>query len=154
VSTVVAAPAVPRMHPADLGLRLAVEVGALAGTWWSVAHLVGGPAGAVAGAVAAVLAASAWVTFATLDDPSRSGRAPVPVSGRTRLLLEAVVLLGPVAGLLVTDQAGAGLVLGAAVALHQVTGRARLRWMWSRPSRVDPHVTGGGRGAQGRHQPR
>ena len=35
-----------------------------------------------------ILAAAAWGTFAVLDDPSRSGKAPVPVPGIIRLLLE------------------------------------------------------------------
>ena len=66
---------------ANLALRFALEVCALAalGFWgwsqteapWRYVLMLGVPA----------LAAAVWATFTVPDDPSRSGRAPVPVPG-------------------------------------------------------------------------
>ena len=41
--------------------------------------------------VAPILAALAWGTFAVPGDPSRSGKAPVPVPGVVRLILELLI---------------------------------------------------------------
>jgi hypothetical protein len=142
VSSRTAAGAPPRMAAADLGLRLVLEVGALVGAVVVATRLVDGVVGLLLGALWAACAATAWVTFATLDDPSRSGRAPVPVGGPVRLAVEFVVLVPPVVGLVVTGRLGAGLVLGAALVLHQATGRARLRWLWRQ--RVRPSGAVGG----------
>ena len=75
-------------HPLNLALRFLLEIAALVaiGYWgfsqhagiWRFIIGIGGP----------LLAAVLWGTFAVPDDPSRSGRAPVPVPGILRLLLE------------------------------------------------------------------
>ncbi len=82
------------MHPANLALRFFLEIAALGGfgvlTWQSIdgwwRYL----------AVIAVLAAlmALWGVFAVPGDPSRSGNAPVPVTGLVRLALELTILLG------------------------------------------------------------
>ena len=42
----------------------------------------------MAGIGGPVIAAAVWATFAVPEDPSRSGKAPVPVRGVVRLVLE------------------------------------------------------------------
>lgn len=78
-------------HPINLALRFALELSALAalGAWgW------GRGSGWTAAALAIGLplaAAVVWGTFAVIGDPSRSGKAPVPVPGPVRLALEVAV---------------------------------------------------------------
>ena len=77
-------------HPVNLLLRFLLElcVLAVAGYWgWSVSEgftrfllLLGVP----------LLLAVVWGTFAVPSDPSRSGRAPIPVPGVVRLLIELI----------------------------------------------------------------
>lgn len=77
-------------HPVNLGLRFALEMTALLalGVWgsrqgegvFSVVMALGVP----------ILAAALWGTFAVPGDPSRSGKAPVPVTGIVRLVYEIV----------------------------------------------------------------
>ncbi|MCO1659745.1 YrdB family protein [Pseudonocardia humida] len=136
------------MGGADLALRFGLELAALGGLAWSAARLTGGGRLAAVAAVAApVAAAGAWGTFAVPGDPSRSGRAPVPVSGRVRLLVEAAVFGSAIAG---TASAGAPAVAGAlvtALAGHTALSIPRLRWLWRtrrpRPD-DDPVVTSSG----------
>ncbi len=75
-------------HPINLGVRLLLEIYALLamGTWgwrqtdhWFKFILaIGLP----------LIAAVVWGTFAIANDPSRSGNAPIPVSGIVRLAIE------------------------------------------------------------------
>ena len=127
-------PAAAPMHPADLALRFALELGALGSLGWSAATLAGGGAAGVVAAVAApALAAAAWVTFAVLGDPSRSGRAPVPVSGRVRILLEAAVFAPAIIGLALL---GAPLLAGGfagGLVAHTALSADRMRWLWHTP---------------------
>ena len=75
-------------HPLNLALRFLLEIAALVaiGYWgfsqhtgiWRFLMSFGLP----------VIAAAIWGTFAVPDDPSRSGKAPVPIPGVLRLVLE------------------------------------------------------------------
>ncbi|WP_292315447.1 YrdB family protein [Mesorhizobium sp.] len=64
-----------------------------------------------------LVAAALWGTFAVPDDPSRSGRAPVPVPGAARLALELVILFGGAAGFYLVGHAAAGIVMALLIAL-------------------------------------
>ena len=78
-------------------------------------------------------AAVAWGTLNVPHDPSRSGAAPVPVSGVTRLAVETVVLGG--GGLaLVHWHAGAGGLFLAATAVHYGSYHKRIQWLWQQTS--------------------
>ncbi len=78
-------------NPLNLAFRFLLEIAALAAMtywgWtqhdgiWRIVFAVGVP----------LLAAVLWGTFAVPDDPSRSGKAPVPVPGIVRLLLELAI---------------------------------------------------------------
>ena len=75
-------------NPINLGVRLLLEIGALFGYgyWgWTVSDDVFRYLLALA---IPLVAAVVWGTFAVLEDPSRSGKAPIPVSGLIRLLIE------------------------------------------------------------------
>jgi hypothetical protein len=122
------------MHPANLALRFVLEIAALGGFgalawrmsegWWRY--------GAVIVVVAVVM--TLWGVFAVPDDPSRSGNAPVPVSGLLRLGLELAVLLGGAAAFYWAGYTTPALVLAALVALHYALSGERLAWLLQQSS--------------------
>ena len=70
-----------------------------------------------------------WGIFAVPGDPSRSGKAPVPIAGSLRLLLELLVFSFPVWCL--ADQgmpylAGAFAIL---VLFHYIISLDRIKWL-------------------------
>lgn len=76
-----------------------------------------------------VLAALLWGTFAVPGDPSRSGKAPVPVPGVVRLLLELTFFALAATALFATQAATVGWILGVAVGLHYALSYDRIRWL-------------------------
>ncbi|MDA1010657.1 MAG: DUF2568 domain-containing protein, partial [Chloroflexi bacterium] len=88
---------------------------------------------ALLGAGLSVGAAAVWGTFRVDGDPKR---APVPVRGAVRLLIEAAVF-GTATGLLIAAESGPlGLALGAAVIAHYAIGYRRIHWLWKHPGRL------------------
>jgi hypothetical protein len=108
------------------GLEVASLVGLGRGGW----ALGAGTGWAWVGAAALPLVATGlWVTFAVKGDPSRSGRAPIPVPGWARLGLELGVFAGGAAGLAVS---GLRYVLGAfalGLLVHHAGTTPRLAWL-------------------------
>ncbi|MDX8520140.1 YrdB family protein [Mesorhizobium dulcispinae] len=76
-----------------------------------------------------LVAAVFWGTFAVLNDPSRSGQAPVPVSGAVRLVLELIVLFGGAAGYYLAGHAATGIVMALLIALSYAFSLDRLGWL-------------------------
>ncbi|MBZ9881296.1 YrdB family protein [Mesorhizobium sp. CA10] len=113
----------------NLTLRFLLELAALLGlgmVGWSFAVDFSRWILAVAlPLVAAVL----WGTFAVLNDPSRSGRAPVPVPGALRLALELVILCGGAAGFYLTGHAAIGIVMALLIAFSYAFSLDRLAWL-------------------------
>jgi hypothetical protein len=116
-------------HPINLAVRFLLELAALAalGYWGWTLHegllrvvlAIGLPLGA------AVL----WGTLAVPGDPSRSGRAPVPVPGIVRLALE-LILFGLAAWALYdAGQPALGTILAAVVVLHYAVSHDRMAWL-------------------------
>lgn len=116
-------------HPLNLALRFLLEIAALvaigywgfsqhAGIWRFVVGL-GGPL------VAAVL----WGIFAVPDDPSRSGRAPVPVPGILRLLLELAVIGFGAWALFDADSPVLALILAGLTVFHYALSYDRVNWL-------------------------
>ena len=115
-------------HPVNLAFRFVLEIAAL------TAIAVGGHAmssGASAWILAIALplvAAVVWGTFNVPGDRSRSGEAPVSVSGGVRLIIELGVFA--LAVVLVSFVAPFGaLLLGVAVAIHYLLSLDRIRWL-------------------------
>ena len=77
-------------------------------------------------------AAVTWGVFHVEGDPSRSGRAPVPVAGPIRLAVEAVVFLGGAAGWFAAGRPAVGLVVGVAAVVTTAASLPRIRWLLSR----------------------
>ena len=124
-------------HPLNLALRFLLEIAALVaiGYWgfsqhagiWRFIIGIGGP----------LLAAALWGAFAVPDDPSRSGKAPVPVPGILRLALE-LALFGLAAWALYdTGSPVLALVLAITTVIHYVLSYDRIAWLIGQPGRKD-----------------
>jgi hypothetical protein len=102
-------------------LRFALEIAALVG----IGVYGGWPLGLALVGVAIVL----WGVFAVPGDPSRSGKAPVKVPGKVRLLVELAVFVGgAVAMALHGWWIPAGIDAGLLIVHHTGT-LERLRWL-------------------------
>ena len=116
-------------HPLNLMLRFLLElcVLAVAGYWgWTVSKdftrfllVIGMP----------LLLAILWGTFAVPDDPSRSGRAPIPVPGVLRLTLELANFAFAAWALYSIGHPILGLILAILVILHYILSYDRITWL-------------------------
>ncbi|MCA8912458.1 MAG: YrdB family protein [Planctomycetes bacterium] len=70
-----------------------------------------------------------WATFNVRNDPSRSGKAPVPVPGAVRLLLELAILGFGAYAAATAWSIWAGGVYGALVAFQYATSWKRVAWL-------------------------
>ena len=122
----------PEMRPWNLALRLGLEIGALTGLGLAAWTQTYGATRAIAVVVTPLAAAALWGTFNVLDDPSRSGAAPVEVPGRVRLGVESLVLGSGAVAYGIAGHPAIGTTLAALAVLHYTVGRARVRWLLSR----------------------
>lgn len=116
-------------HPVNLILRFLLELGvlAVAGYWgWTVSSgfsrfllfwLVPG------------LLAVLWGTFAVPNDPSRSRRAPIPVPGVVRLILELANFAFGAWALYDLGRPELGLILVVLVIVHYLLSYDRIAWL-------------------------
>ena len=119
-------------HPANLALRFLLELAAFVGLgmWgWS---LTDGWFRVVLAIALPVSAAALWGTLAVPEDPSRSGRAPVPTRGWIRLILELAVLGLGCAGFLWAGHSLLAGILGTLVIVHYLLSTDRIRWLLAR----------------------
>lgn len=119
-------------HPINLALRFLLELSALValGFWgWSLAE---GWRGVFPGLGIPLLAAAAWGTFAVPNDPSRSGRAPIPTSGWARLALELAFFAFAVWALFDLGSDLLGWILGVVVIAHYTISYDRIAWLLAR----------------------
>ena len=119
----------PDMAGWNLALRFGLELGALAGLGAAAWHLTSGSIRWIAAIIVPVLAAVIWGVFNVLDDPSRSGAAPVEVAGWIRLAIELTVLGGGAAGIVIAGQRNIGIVFAVLVVFHYVTAWNRIQWL-------------------------
>ena len=116
-------------NPVNLAVRFLLEVAGLAaiGYWgWTQSDgmlrfllAIGLP----------VLTAVLWYTFAVPDDPSRSGKAPVPVPGIIRLALELAFFAFATWALYDTGLTTLSLILAVAVVVHYAVSYDRIAWL-------------------------
>lgn len=119
-------------HPINLALRLILELAAYfaLGYWGWTQHE--GIWRFVWGIGLIVVAAVIWVTFAVPDDPSRSGKAPVPVLGAVRLILELAFFAAGTWAFFASNQPGWGLALGILTIIHYALSYDRIMWLLKR----------------------
>ena len=120
------------MRPWNLALRLGLEIGALTGLGVAAWTQTEGAARWVAVVAVPLAAAALWGTFNVLDDPSRSGGAPVEVPGRVRLGVELLVLGGGWLAYGIAGYPAVGAAFAALTVLHYTVARTRVQWLLSR----------------------
>jgi hypothetical protein len=113
----------------NLTLRFLLELAALLGLGMAGWSLSEGWWRWILALALPLVAAALWGTFAVPDDPSRSGRAPVPVPGAVRLALELAILFGGAAAFYLAGHAAAGLVMALLIALSYAFSLDRLDWL-------------------------
>jgi hypothetical protein len=119
----------PEMAGWNLVLRFALELSSLTGFAVAAWHFSSGALRWVAVIVAPVLAAIIWGTFNVLDDPSRSGEAPVEVSGWIRLGVELLVLGGGVLAFALAGRSPVAITLGVLILAHYAASLGRVEWL-------------------------
>lgn len=116
-------------HPINLAVRFLLEISALLaiGFWgWKQSD---GVLRFVLAFGLPVIAAILWGAFAVPDDPSRSGRAPVPVPGVLRLLLELGIFTFATWALYDSGATRLSWILGIVVLIHYALSYDRLWWL-------------------------
>ena len=116
-------------HPLNLMFRFFLEIIALVsvGIWgWQIGE---GPLKYVLAIGLPILIALIWGVFAVPGDPSRSGKAPVPVPGLLRLLLEFAVF--GLAGLCLFNMGYTtySLIFVLLVVIHYALSYDRMIWL-------------------------
>ena len=122
----------PEMRSWNLALRLGLEIGALIGLGLAAWTQTEGAARWVAVVVVPLVAAALWGTFNVVDDPSRSGEAPVEVPGWVRLTVELLVLGSGWVAYGIAGYPAIAVVFAALALLHYAVSRPRLHWLLSR----------------------
>ena len=113
----------------NLALRFGLELTALAGLGLAAWRLTSGNLRWLAVVTVPLVAAMIWGTFNVLDDPSRSGEAPVEVPGAIRLGIELLVLGGGAAALAVAGRSDIAVVFAGLIAAHYLTTTSRIEWL-------------------------
>jgi hypothetical protein len=112
---------------ANLALRFILELCALVAlAFWGFQTGGGWLGKIILGIGIPVLAAFAWGTFRVPNDP---GKAPVPVPGPFRLLLELAVFGLATAGLIAAGRPSLAWVFGLAVVINYALLYDRLVWL-------------------------
>jgi len=119
----------PTMAGWNLALRFVLELAALTGLAVAAWKLGSGPARWIGVVVVPVTAAVIWAVFNVLNDPSRSGAAPVEVNGWARLALELAILGGGAAAVAFTVRPELGMVFGLAILGHYLVSLDRIEWL-------------------------
>jgi hypothetical protein len=119
-------------HPINLAVRFLLELSALfvLGLWgW---HRRDDGLRIVVALTIPLVAAALWGIFAVPHDPTRSGSAPVPVSGLLRLALEFGFF--GCAALALYDLGFSTLTatFGITVVIHYLLSYDRIRWLATR----------------------
>ena len=118
-------------NPINLTLRFALEIFALValGAW--ARNQFQGALGTILMILIPLLAAAAWGTFNVKGDPSRSGKAPVPVPGFIRLSLE-LVFFGSATWALFALNPTYGWIFGLVALGHYILSSDRIIWLLER----------------------
>lgn len=116
-------------HPANLGLRFLLEIGALLAFGYWGWHLVDSPLHIVLGIGVPLLIATAWGIFGVTGDTRGRGKAPVPVLGPLRLALELAVLFGAGLALAEAGKTVWGVIFAAIVLIQHIASIGRIRWL-------------------------
>ena len=117
-------------HPANLALRLLIELGSLIGLALFAFHRAPADWSLMLAVAVPVMTGTMWALFNVPGDRSRSGNAPVAVSGPTRLVMELIILYGGAAAYYGAGHWLATPVMTALVTIHYLASPGRVRWLW------------------------
>jgi len=121
----------PEMAGWNLALRVALEIGALIGLGVAAWQSTSGPVRWIAAIAVPLVAAAVWGTFNVLNDPSRSGEAPVEVAGWLRLLIELTILGGGAVAIGIVGGPISGIGFGVLILVHYFASWSRIQWLIS-----------------------
>jgi hypothetical protein len=116
-------------HPLNLVLRFFLELVALfaLGLWgWQLSD---GWVSLLFAAGIPIFTALLWAVFAVPNDPSRSGKAPVPIPGVLRLVLELAFFGFAVWAFYDSGYQWVSLAFGLLVAIHYLISYDRIIWL-------------------------
>ena len=119
----------PAMAGWNLALRFGLELAALAGLAIAAWKLTSGPMRWVVAIAVPVTAAIIWGVFNVLGDPSRSGAAPIEVTGWTRLGIELLVLGGGAAAVAIAGRPTVAIAFAVVIVAHYVASWSRVEWL-------------------------
>ena len=119
----------PSMAGWNLALRFALEVAALVGLAVAAWKLTSGPVRWAAVIAVPIATGTIWGVFNVLDDPSRSGAAPVEVAGWTRLAIELTILGGGAAAVAFAGRYDLGIVFSVLILTHYAASWSRIEWL-------------------------
>ena len=116
-------------HPFNLAIRFLLEIAALVcvGIWgWDQSdpwiRYILTPA-------LPILLGAIWGIFAVPGDPSRSGKAPVPVPGPIRLFLELIIFAISAWALIDMNHELMAASFGLLVLIHYLVSYDRIMWL-------------------------
>ena len=117
-------------HPLNLMVRFLLEIIALFSFGYWGWHNGEGWTRYLYLGLFTLIGAIIWGTFAVPDDPSRSGKAPVPVPGWLRLIVELGIFGLACWGLFVTGVKINSLVFLLLVVIHYSFSLDRIKWLF------------------------
>lgn len=118
-------------HPINLTIRFLLELAALTSVGlWGWRQSDGWMKFVLAFGIPIILAAI-WGIFAVPNDPSRSGSAPIVISGIVRLIIELAFFAFATWSLYELGYTSLSWVLGLAVVAHYIVAYDRIMWLIS-----------------------
>jgi len=118
-------------NPLNLAVRFILEIVALIAMGaWAKAQF-SGATGYILMIAVPLVAALIWGTFNVKGDPSRSGKAPVPVPGFIRLLIE-LAFFGFATRALFRLNPTYGWIFGLVTLAHYLLSYDRIAWLLKR----------------------
>jgi len=113
----------------NLALRFGVELAAFTALALAAWKLSSGNLRWVAVIAVPIVAATIWGVFNIVDDPSRSGEAPVEVSGWIRLAIELAILGGGAAAFAIAQRPTIAISIAVLIVIQYATSWSRVEWL-------------------------
>ena len=119
----------PDMAGWNLALRFGLEIAVFTGLAMAAWKLSPGNLRWVAVIAVPIIALTIWGIFNVLDDPSRSGEAPVEVSGWIRLVIELAILAGGAAAFAIAQRPAIAIGVAVLIVIQYATSWSRIEWL-------------------------